>query len=147
MGRTIVVYPCACIIAGVVSGMFGIGSAIVTAPMMIGIGVNPSVAAATSGCMNFFTSLMATSSYVVLGSLVPDYAIVCPVLGFSATYFGRFVMSLASKRRRGRRLDRHSYIAYSMAAEALWSIYNQSYEDVAIQGICDEVCMDGTDWI
>lgn len=156
--RTIMIYPCACIIAGVVSGMFGIGSAIVTAPIMIGIGVNPSVAAATSGCMNFFTSLMAVSSYVVLGSLVPDYGVACLVLGVSATYFGRFVMSQASKRRRGRRLDRHSYIAYSMGivvllsallmtAEALWSIYNHSYNDADIQGICYEVCMDGMNWI
>jgi len=146
--RTIVIYPSVCMIAGIVSGMFGIGSAIITAPTMIGIGINPSVAAATSGCMNFFTSLAATSSFVVLGALIPDYAITCFIMGFGSTYFGRYIMTQASKKR-GRRLDRHSYIAYSMGivvlisallmtAEALWSIYNHSFRNDG-QGICDHM--------
>lgn len=119
--KTIVVYPSLCLIAGLVSGMFGIGSAIVTAPLMIGIGVHTMVSAATSSCMNWFTSLAATSSYVVLGSVIPDYAILCSIIGFCATRFGRFLMTKSLSTKKNRKFERHSYIAYSMGTVVLVS--------------------------
>ena len=151
--RTIVIYPSACVVAGLVSGMFGIGCAVLIAPMLVGIGVNPSVAAATCACMNFFTSLAATSSFVVLGSLslYHQYAFTFFFLGIFSLFIGRWVMSFAlhsTKIKRNKRLERHSYMAYSMGlvvlvsalsmtVEALLDVVNHSYDDDEIDGICD----------
>jgi len=125
--RTVVIYPTACLIAGMVSGMCGFGSAIVTAPMMIGVGVNPSVAAATSSCMNVFTTLAATSSFVVLGPLPDynDYATILFVVGFASTYFGRVLMLKSGK---SSRIDRHSHITRTIGWVALISALGMSIE-------------------
>lgn len=92
--RTVVIYPSACLLAGMISGMFGIGVAVFVGPLLVGIGVNPAVASATCGCMNFFTALAATSSYVVLGSIIPDreYAMVLFIIGFCSSFVGIHVM-------------------------------------------------------
>lgn len=49
--RATVVYPMLCIAAGLCAGMFGIGGGIVQVPLMLHLGVNPKVAAATSATM------------------------------------------------------------------------------------------------
>jgi len=150
--RTTVIYPAVCIIAGLVSGMFGIGCAIVIGPMLVGIGVNPSVAAATCGCLNFFTSLAATSSYVVLGSVIPDsqYAVVCFLLGITTSFFGGKILSrtvTSTKIKKNKRLERHSYMAYSMGlvvlvsalsmtVEALLSVVSHRFDTAEKDGIC-----------
>ncbi len=151
--RTIAIYPIACVVAGLVSGMFGIGCAVLIAPMLVGIGVNPQVAAATCACMNFFTSLAATSSFVVLGSLTlyHQYAIVLFFVGILSLFTGKWVMSYSihsTKIKKNKRLERHSYMAYSMGlvvlvsalsmtVEALLDVLNHSYDDEEIDGICD----------
>jgi len=151
--RTTVIYPAVCIVAGLVSGMFGIGCAIVIGPMLVGIGVNPSVAAATCGCLNFFTSLAATSSYVVLGSVIPDsqYAVVCFLLGITASFFGGKILSrtvTSTKIKKNKRLERHSYMAYSMGlvvlvsalsmtVEALLSVVSHRFDTAEKDGICE----------
>jgi len=150
--RTIVIYPSVCVIAGIVSGMFGIGCAIVIGPMLVGIGVNPSVVAATCGCMNFFTSLAATSQYMVLGSVIPDsqYAIVCLILGIIMSYIGNQIMLrvTSTKIKKNKRLELHSYMAYSMGlvvlvsalsmtVEALLSVVSHKFDEDEKDGICE----------
>ena len=152
--RTVVIYPSACLLAGVVSGMFGIGVAVFVGPMLVGIGVNPAVAAATCGCMNFFTSLAATSSYVVLGSIIPDreYAIALFWIGFVSAFIGLRVVQRtksSTKIENNKRLERHSYMAYSMGVvvlvsalamtvEALLDVINHSFDEDEMDGICIE---------
>lgn len=150
--RTVVIYPSACLLAGIVSGMFGIGVAVFVGPLLVGIGVNPAVASATCGCMNFFTALAATSSYVVLGSIIPDreYAMVLFVIGFCSCYIGIRVIHRAkssTKIENNKRLERHSYMAYSMGVvvlvsalcmtvEALLDVINHSFDDDQLDGVC-----------
>jgi len=152
--RTVVIYPVACLLAGVIAGMFGIGVAVMVGPMLVGIGVNPAVAAATCGCMNFFTSLAATSSYVVLGSIIPDreYAFFLFCLGFCAAFIGsQFVQKAKShtKIESKKRLERHSYMAYSMGLvvlvsalcmtiEALLDVVNHEFDEDELDGVCME---------
>ncbi len=152
--RTIVIYPTACVFAGFVSGMFGIGCAVLIAPMLVGIGVNPSVASATCCAMNFFTGLAAASSFVVLGSLdlYHQYAIVFFFIGIISMFIGKWVMSFSvhsTKIKKNKRLERHSYMAYSMGivvlvsalcmtVEALLDVVNHYYEDDEVDGICDQ---------
>lgn len=152
--RTIVIYPSACFFAGVIAGMFGIGVSVMVGPMLVGIGVNPAVAAATCGCMNFFTALAATSSYVVLGSIIPDreYAIALYVLGAFSAWVGSHIVQKtrsATKIENNKRLERHSYMAYSMGlvvlvsalsmtVEAILDVINHSFDDDSLDGVCME---------
>eukprot|EP00979_Chaetoceros_neogracilis_P003474 scaffold599_cov202-Chaetoceros_neogracile.AAC.4 len=107
--QTTVLYPVICTLAGFFAGMFGVGGGIVKGPLMLAMGVHPKVASASSACMILFTSFTATSSFIVFGLLIHDYAVVCLILGFVATYFGQIILYyLMSK------YERNSYIAFSI---------------------------------
>ncbi len=158
--RTVVIYPGACLCAGIISGMFGIGVAVFVGPLLVGIGVNPAVASATCGCMNFFTSLAATSSYVVLGSIIPDreYAVVLYIIGFVSGFIGIHVIhrtKSSTKIDYNKRLERHSYMAYSMGVvvlvsalcmtiEALLDVINHSFDQDELDGVCVEERMNSS---
>ena len=113
-----IVYPLICCAAGFFAGMFGIGGGIVKGPLMLAMGVHPAVSAASSACMILFTSFTATTSFVVFGLLVPDYAAVCLVVGFLATYVGQIGLNYIMKRSR-----RNSYIAFSIGGVVLLSAF------------------------
>lgn len=116
--RATVVYPIVCALAGFFAGMFGVGGGIVKGPLMLAMGVHPKVSSASSACMILFTSFTATTSFVVFGLLVPDYAIVCLVIGFVATYVGQILLFwLMSK------YQRNSYIAFSIGGVVLLSAF------------------------
>ena len=142
--RTIILYPSVCLFAGVVSGMFGIGCAVLIGPMLIAFGMNPLVASATCGTMNIFTSLASSTSYLVLGSLDAhkEYAIACVLIGFVSIYIGGFIKSrtITTTDIDGKKLERHSYMAYSMGivvlvsalsmtVEALFDVINHSFDN------------------
>ena len=55
--------------AGLCAGMFGIGGGIVKGPLMLEMGVLPSVSSATAAFMILFTTASAASTYVVFGML------------------------------------------------------------------------------
>jgi uncharacterized membrane protein YfcA len=90
--RTTVVYPLFSMLAGFTAGLFGLGGGIVTGPLMIFMGVHPSVSSATTAVMIFLTSFTATTSFVVFGLLDYTYATFCTVLGFLATVLGQLIM-------------------------------------------------------
>jgi hypothetical protein len=84
--RNTVVYPAICAFAGFFAGLFGVGGGIVKGPLMLAMNVHPAVSASCSATMILFTSFTATTSFVVFGLLVQDYAVVCVVVGFVSTY-------------------------------------------------------------
>jgi uncharacterized membrane protein YfcA len=103
-------------LAGFFAGMFGIGGGIVKGPLMLSMGVHPAVSSATSACMILFTSFTATTSFVVFGLLVWDYAFVCLVIGFLATLVGQIGLSYLMKK-----FQRNSLIAFSIGGVVLLS--------------------------
>ena len=109
--RATLIYPLVCCFAGFFAGMFGIGGGIVKGPLMLAMGVHPAVSAATSACMILFTSFTATTSFVVFGLLVTDYAVLCIVIGFLATLMGQIGLAVLMKR-----YQRNSFIAFSIGA-------------------------------
>jgi len=117
-GRATVVYPIVCAAAGFFAGMFGVGGGIVKGPLMLAMGVHPAVSSATSACMILFTSFTATTSFIVFGLLLPDYAMVCVVIGFLATLVGQIVLNRLMKK-----YNRNSYIAFSIGAVVLLSAF------------------------
>ena len=106
-GRATIVYPVICALAGLCAGMFGIGGGIVKGPLMLAMGVHPLVAAATSATMILFTSLTATTTFVVFGLLQYDYAYVLLPLGFVATLIGQTLMNVLIKKS-----GRNSYVIF-----------------------------------
>lgn len=114
--QTTVLYPVICALAGFFAGMFGVGGGIVKGPLMLAMGVHPKVSSASSACMILFTSFTATSSFIVFGLLIHDYAVICLIIGFFATYSGQIALYyLMSK------YERNSYIAFSIGGVVLLS--------------------------
>mmetsp|Transcript_3212 Transcript_3212/g.4700 ORF Transcript_3212/g.4700 Transcript_3212/m.4700 type:complete len:425 (+) Transcript_3212:1007-2281(+) len=116
--RATIVYPIICCLAGFFAGMFGVGGGIVKGPLMLAMGVHPAVSSASSACMILFTSFTATTSFVVFGLLVPDYAFVCVIVGFLATLVGQIGLGILMKK-----YQRNSYIAFSIGGVVLLSAF------------------------
>lgn len=114
--RGTVLYPIICCLAGFFAGMFGVGGGIVKGPLMLAMGVHPKVSSASSACMILFTSFTATTSFWVFGLLVSDYASICIVIGFFATFVGQIGLFYLMKK-----YQRNSYIAFSIGAVVLLS--------------------------
>ncbi|KAL7427389.1 hypothetical protein ACHAXH_002102 [Discostella pseudostelligera] len=91
--RNTTIYPLLSTLAGLAAGMFGIGGGMVTAPLMLALGVHPQVSSATSACMILFTSSTSALCFLIFGYLKSDYAIFCLVIGFISTLIGQTVMS------------------------------------------------------
>lgn len=111
--RAAVIYPCFFILAGLCAGMFGIGGAIITVPLMLAMGVHPAICTATSATMVFFTALLSASSFAVFNLILWDYAIVCFPLGFIASLIGQGIMQRARQTSDGAaNFERNSLIAF-----------------------------------
>lgn len=86
---TTITYPLICTLAGIFAGLFGVGGGIVKGPLMLEMGVNPSVAAATAATMIFFTTSAACVSFVIFGLLEPEYGISGFAMGLGCTAVGQ----------------------------------------------------------
>jgi uncharacterized membrane protein YfcA len=98
--------------------MYQQGGGIVKGPLMLALGVHPTVSAATSSCMILFTSFTAATSFIVFGLLVADYAVICVIIGFFATLVGQIGLSYLMEK-----AQRNSYIAFSIGAVVLLSAF------------------------
>jgi uncharacterized membrane protein YfcA len=94
----------------------------VTVPLLLAMGVHPAVATATSSCMTLFTSASATTAFVIYGLVMPDFAIVCGIIGFCAAMFGQLLMARA-RSSPGGNFERNSLIAYSIGGVILLSAF------------------------
>lgn len=69
--------------------------------------------------MILFTSFTATTSFIVFGLLVQDYAVICLIIGFIATIVGQLglnrLMELFG--------NRNSFIAFSIGSVVLLSAF------------------------
>jgi len=121
--RNTIVYPCACSIAGLCAGLFGIGGGIVKGPLMLEMGVLPEVASATSATMILFTSFAATACYILFGSLTIGYAAVLFPLGLLFTIAGQLLLNSIVKR-----YNRSSLIILCIATVIGMSTLAMGYE-------------------
>jgi uncharacterized membrane protein YfcA len=141
--RSSVIYPAVFISAGLFAGMFGIGGGIITVPIMLAMGVHPSVASATSSAMILFTSFASSTSYVVFGLLLRDYAICSFCVGFFFALLGQKLMQRARQARSasGRQFERNSYIAFVIGGVVMVSALLMTIQYVFL--IIDEPEDDG----
>ena len=68
--------------------MLGIGGGIIVAPVLLSLGLEPSEASATTSFVTLFTSLMNLIKYMLIGSIVWDYAIFACIAGCIGFYIG-----------------------------------------------------------
>jgi len=86
-------YPLISIGAGLIAGMFGIGGGIINGPLMVELGFNAEVAAATGATMLLFTSTTSVIMYSLFDMFNYEYAVVVVPLGFVSTIIGQQVFN------------------------------------------------------
>jgi len=77
--------------------MLGIGGGIVIAPLLLQIGLEPAESSATTSFITLFTSLTNLLKYVLVGSIVWDYAIFAGAVGVIGFYIGLKCMTWITK--------------------------------------------------
>jgi len=87
------VYPMVAVFSGLIAGMFGIGGGLINGPLMVELGFNPEVAAATGATMLLFTSTTSTMMYMLFDVLNYEYGSVLVPLGFVSTFFGQLIFN------------------------------------------------------
>jgi len=85
-------YPIICSISGLLAGLFGVGGGIVKGPLMLEMGVVPSVASASAAAMILFTAAAASISFVVFGLLHTAYGAMFFCLGVTCTAVGQYTV-------------------------------------------------------
>lgn len=119
------IYPLICALAGFFAGMFGVGGGIVKGPLMLAMGVHPKVSSASSATMILFTSFTASTSFMVFGLLIPDYAMICILIGFTATFGGQIALYYLMNK-----YQRNSYIAFSIGGVVLLSAFLMTIQSI-----------------
>ncbi|KPV61590.1 MAG: hypothetical protein AOA65_2407 [Candidatus Bathyarchaeota archaeon BA1] len=90
-------------LGGFTSGFFGVGGGAVMVPVMnLGMGVPIHIAVATSMFMMMFTSLSGVATHLMLGNVLPDYALYLSI----GVIGGAQVGALIARRLKARYLER-----------------------------------------
>eukprot|EP01084_Bolivina_argentea_P288082 494404_1 len=103
-------YPLIATIAGILGGLLGIGGGMIVSPLLIELGVMPTVAAATSAMAVLITSSSATLQFVLLGYLNLDYTFYFMAIGIIGTFIGQTIVIYCIKQ-----YGRKSLIVFSVA--------------------------------
>ncbi|GMI28582.1 hypothetical protein TeGR_g10495 [Tetraparma gracilis] len=75
--------------SGIMAGLLGIGGGVINGPLLLGLGVEPSVVAATASTMIVLTSGTSLVSYAFFGYWIVNDGCVFFVLGFCSTFAGQ----------------------------------------------------------
>lgn len=90
--KNTITYPLLCAVAGLLAGLFGVGGGIVKGPLMLEMGILPSVASASAAAMILYTSAAASTSFIAFGLLHPIYGMLFFLLGLACTALGQYVV-------------------------------------------------------
>ena len=174
--RSAIIYPGIFISAGLFAGTLGVGGGgkscrlvgniiqqdnnncshspifcptVITVPIMLTMGVHPSIASATSSAMILFTSFASITSYTVFELVLWDFALVGFFIGFFSAFTGQLIMRNMRQARSasGKDFERNSYTAFAIGGVVLLSallmtlqyvfyIVEQEEDDDA-GGLCD----------
>lgn len=92
-GATLVVFPVAAVLVGLLAGLLGLGGGEFLVPLLLELGLQPRVAAATSGFLIFFSTSSNVVHYLLAGTMEPflGYGIGCFVCAMLGSLAGLFV--------------------------------------------------------
>merc|ERR1712154_117499 len=127
-------YPLIATFAGLLGGLLGIGGGMIVSPLLMELGVLPTVAAATSAMAVMITSSAATLQYILLGYLSTDYMLYFMAIGVLGTFLGQTVVGHCIAK-----YNRKSLIVFSVAA-----IMGGAVVLMGIDGVLEAI--DGVDW-
>lgn len=85
-------YPLKASLAGILSGMLGVGGGTILGPFLLDIGIHPLVTTATSNFLVVFISLSTTTQYFIQGSLNLNYGIACTFFSVLGSLCGTYVI-------------------------------------------------------
>merc|ERR1719385_324568 len=125
-------YPLIATAAGTLGGLLGIGGGMIVSPLLMELGVLPTVAAATSAMAVMITSSAATLQYILLGYLSTDYMLYFMAIGVLGTFLGQTVVGHCIAK-----YNRKSLIVFSVAAIMGGAVMLMGIEGVleAIDGV------------
>lgn len=88
-------YPAVCATSGLLAGLFGVGGGIVKGPLMLEMGVLPTVASASAATMILYTASSASLSFFIFGMLGADvsYGFALFLIGIVCTWVGQSVVT------------------------------------------------------
>ncbi|RLN37867.1 hypothetical protein BBJ28_00000480 [Nothophytophthora sp. Chile5] len=118
-------FPALSLMAGMVSGMFGIGGGIINGPLLLELGIDASAASAMTATTVLFSSGMSSFNYLLMGSLDLHLAQLMLPMGFLMTYIGHVCLLKVV-----RRFNCPSLIIFSMAIIVLISAVAMSVESI-----------------
>ncbi|KAL3656885.1 hypothetical protein V7S43_018225 [Phytophthora oleae] len=117
-------FPIVSLVAGTVSGMFGIGG-IINGPLLLELGIDASAASAMTATTVLFSSGMSSLNYTVMGKMDLHLAQLLLPMGFLMTYVGQLCLLKVVCR-----FNCPSLIIFSMAVIVLISAVAMSVESV-----------------
>ncbi|GMI93341.1 hypothetical protein like AT1G61740 [Hibiscus trionum] len=91
------IFPLMALMAGGLGGVFGIGGGMLISPLLLQVGVDLEVTAATCSFMVFFSSTMSAFQYLLLGMEQTGTALVLSFICFVASLLGLLVVQKAIK--------------------------------------------------
>lgn len=136
-------YPILCALSGLFAGLFGVGGGIVKGPLMLEMGILPSVASASAATMILYTSAAASTSFVVFGMLHTAYGALFFCLGLTCTAVGQATVNRWVKKH-----DRQSPIVLSIGivialssllvgANTLFNFFSEAWSELfVVSGVC-----------
>jgi len=110
-------YPLLCVFAGIMASLVGIGGGMIKSPLLLELGVPPSVAGASASFMILFTSSISTVQFVILGLLPWDYGLWFAANGFIAGLIGTLAIAHLVKK-----YNKQSIIIFSVAVAIAFAI-------------------------
>eukprot|EP00802_Teleaulax_amphioxeia_P025712 Tamp_26610.p1 GENE.Tamp_26610~~Tamp_26610.p1 ORF type:complete len:269 (+),score=27.46 Tamp_26610:82-807(+) len=87
--RAAIHYPLVCISAGVCAGLLGIGGGMLKGPIMLEMGLPPSVVAATAAYMLFWTTASTSIQFGIMGEMLWDYGSALFCVGLVSSVVGQ----------------------------------------------------------
>eukprot|EP00929_Paragymnodinium_shiwhaense_P029961 TRINITY_DN17067_c0_g1_i1.p1 TRINITY_DN17067_c0_g1~~TRINITY_DN17067_c0_g1_i1.p1 ORF type:complete len:189 (-),score=12.79 TRINITY_DN17067_c0_g1_i1:59-625(-) len=112
-----VAYAAMAAFTGCFAGLVGIGGGLIFSPFFLAMGVDPSVAVATSSTCVLFTSSSTTLQYLLTGRIIMSLTVLYGVVNWFASYCGTSLVLFLQERFAGRR----SYISGIVAVAVLIS--------------------------
>jgi len=90
-GKNLYIYPSLTFFSGIMAGLLGIGGGVINAPLLLHLGVDPLVVAATASTMIVLTSGTSLVSYTFFGNWLVMEGCLFFCLGFVGTYAGQIL--------------------------------------------------------
>jgi len=96
--RNSIVVPILSIFCGIASGFLGVGGGLVAGPIMLELGILPSIAASSAAFQILFTSSSTSIQYILLKRLKWQFAVWFFCIGFIGAIIGQSIVSWALKK-------------------------------------------------